>query len=265
MSERAPKAIFDSLGLGHDEGPLVSRSRSRPFPRSRPIRASRPTSRSQRPSGGSTTGSMLHRSPGAGRTSSGNRSPRPTAMRSTENIRRSASGRQGPPPGCHPNVEAHRIQGSRTEAERTSAYEFRVRWARRGKALQGLASFATTEPGGQRHIAMQFEQELPHEARRQGVDTWCRAPFKGLAWPAVIDRREDRNEARIRHAHIAYSIVAIERRESGVGWTFEDSPSGRPRTKRCGPSRATARSVNRCESASSSAGVAKLEYSKTCA
>ena len=96
---------------------------------------------------------------------------------------------------------------------------------RRPGAIPGVRSIAPRHPVVQRRIVMELAHELSREEREHSVRRWCEKNLRGLGWHAVIHAPEDRNDARNWHAHIVYSNVAVKRRASGAGWTFEDEPT----------------------------------------
>ena len=95
---------------------------------------------------------------------------------------------------------------------------------RRGpkNALPGLKEVKPRASIVQRRIVMELAHEISQAEREKSVRAWCAKNLKGLGWHAVIHAPEDKNDSRNWHAHIVYSNVAVERRPSGVGWTFED-------------------------------------------
>ena len=100
----------------------------------------------------------------------------------------------------------------------------------------GLRDWKPTVPVVQRQIILELAHELSSAQREKALKSWCKKNFKGLAWHAVIHRPEEKNDARNWHAHIVYSNVAVERRQDGPGWTFEEPGAPRPKpneTIRC--------------------------------
>ena len=105
----------------------------------------------------------------------------------------------------------------------TSRHEPRPR-RRKQDRTPGLREFTPTESIVQRRIVIELAHELGDRDREEALRTWCKANLTGLAWHAVIHEPEVANDKRNWHAHVLYSNVAVERRKSGYGWTFEDEP-----------------------------------------
>ena len=101
---------------------------------------------------------------------------------------------------------------------------------RRSKLPSGLRDFPRRKSIVQRRMVLELAHELPLADREAALRAWCETYLRGLAWHAVIHRPEECNDERNWHTHVVYSNVAVERRERGVGWTFEDSTKLPPPT-----------------------------------